>query len=50
MTSGMDFGKLASFVVDKPGRYMLTATQLRRADGKDLDWISDFTTLTFEVK
>ena len=39
-----------SFVPDKPGRYMLTATQLRRADGKDTDWTSDFTTLTFEVE
>ena len=39
-----------SFVPAKPGRYMLTATQLRRADGKDTDWTSDFTTLTFEVE
>ena len=38
-----------SFVVKDPGRYLLTATQLRPADGKDLDWESDFTTLTFEV-
>jgi hypothetical protein len=41
---------IASFVPDQPGRYMLTATQLRRADGKDADWVSDFTTLTLEVQ
>lgn len=45
-----DHSGVFSFVPGKPGRYMLTATQLRRANGRDLDWQSDFTTLTFEVK
>lgn len=36
--------------IAEPGRYMLSATHLRRADGTDVDWMSDFTTLTFEVE
>jgi hypothetical protein len=45
-----DNSGVESFVIKEPGRYMLSATHLRRADGKDVDWKSDFTTLTFEVK
>jgi Domain of unknown function (DUF4198) len=41
---------IASFVLPQAGRYLLTATHLRRGDGKDADWISDFTTLTFAVR
>lgn len=42
---------IASFVVKEPGHYLLSATDLRHADGKDdLDWESDFTTLTFDVR
>jgi len=42
---------IASMELKEPGRYLLSATDLRHADGKDgLDWESDFTTLTFDVK
>ncbi len=41
---------VASVVVPRSGRYMLTATRLRRSDRKDLDWVSDFTTITFGVE
>jgi uncharacterized GH25 family protein len=39
----------ATFVVPKAGRWLLRATDLRPGDGKEVDWVSDFTTLTFEV-
>jgi Domain of unknown function (DUF4198) len=42
---------VASVVVPLPGRYMLSATRLRRGNGNDdVDWVSDFTTLTFSVE
>jgi hypothetical protein len=41
---------IASVVLKEPGRYLLSATDLRHAEEKDLDWESDFTTLTFDVK
>ena len=41
---------VASFVIPQPGRYEMAATRLRPGDGNDADWVSDFTTLTFEVK
>jgi hypothetical protein len=42
--------RIADITFDRPGRYMLSATWLRRANGDDADWVSDFTTLTFDVK
>lgn len=39
----------ATFPLPKAGRWLLRATDLRPSDGKDVDWQSDFTTLTFEV-
>jgi uncharacterized GH25 family protein len=41
---------IVSVVLKEPGRYLLSATDLRHAEEKDLDWESDFTTLTFDVK
>lgn len=41
---------VASFVIPQPGRYVLTATEIRPGDGKDADWVSDFTTLSFTVE
>jgi uncharacterized GH25 family protein len=40
----------AVFRLDKPGRWLLRATDLRRAGKPEADWESDFTTLTFEVR
>ena len=48
VTQGND--RIASIKFDQPGRYMLSATWLRRSDGETSDWVSDFTTLTFDVK
>lgn len=44
-----DKAGIFSMTLKEPGRYLLTATQLRRGDGKEVDWVSDFTTMTFEV-
>jgi len=41
---------VASFKIPQPGRYVLTATELRPGDGKEADWVSDFTTLSFTVE
>jgi uncharacterized GH25 family protein len=41
---------IVSVVLKEPGHYLLSATDLRHAEEKDLDWESDFTTLTFDVK
>jgi hypothetical protein len=41
---------VASFVIPEPGRYVLTATEVRPGDGKDVDWVSDYTTLSFTVE
>ena len=40
----------ATFALEREGWYLLRATDLRPASGKDLDWESDFATLTLEVK
>ena len=40
----------AEFPLAKAGRYLLRATDLRAADGKEVDWESDFTTLTVMVQ
>jgi len=45
-----DANGLASFVVPKPGVYMIAATHLVPARERDVDWTSDFTTLTFSVE
>ena len=42
--------RIAAIKFDQPGRYMLSATWLRPGDGNAADWVSDFTTLTFDVK
>jgi hypothetical protein len=42
--------RITDIKFDQPGRYMLSATWLRRGDGDASDWVSDFTTLTFDVK
>ena len=39
----------ATFSLPTAGRWLLRATDLRPSDSKDVDWLSDFTTLTFEV-
>lgn len=39
-----------SFTLDRPGRWLLSGTEVRPAAQPDLDWVSDFTTLTIEVK
>lgn len=36
-------------MIEGPGRHMIYGTNLRRADGADYSWESDFTTLTFMV-
>lgn len=41
---------IATFTLPGPGRYMLSATYLRPADSGVVDWVSDFSTLTFEIK
>ena len=41
-------GRVA-FKLKRAGRYMLRGTDLRRSTKTDLDWESDFTTLTFHV-
>jgi hypothetical protein len=35
--------------LDKAGRWLLRGTDLRESTKKDIDWESDFTTLTIEV-
>lgn len=40
----------ATISLRKPGRYMLRATHIRPAHRPDADWISDFTTLTLNVR
>lgn len=42
-------GRVA-FVIPRAGRWMFRATQLRHATSADLDWESDFATLTFVVR
>lgn len=44
-----DKAGIYAMTLKDPGRYLLTATQLRRAEEKGLEWESDFTTMTFEV-
>lgn len=39
----------ATLRLDRPGRWLLAGTYLRRARGPDPDWESDFTTLTLQV-
>ena len=39
----------ASFTLDREGWYLVRTTDIRPATGKDLDWESDFATLTLEV-
>lgn len=41
---------LVDFTFDQPGTYLLYATVLRRVERSDLDWESDFTTITLAVK
>lgn len=45
-----DQNGIATFKIPAPGRYIVSTTVLSPADGKDLDWIGDSTTLAFEVK
>lgn len=40
----------AAYVVPRSGRWLVRATQLRHAASPDLDWESDFATLTFAVR
>jgi len=40
----------AVFVMFRTGKYLLRGTDLRRSDKPDLEWESDFTTLTVEVR
>ena len=40
----------ATFTLERGGWYLARVTDLRPATGKDLDWESDFATLTFEVQ
>ena len=42
-------GRVA-FDLNRSGRWLLRGTDLRKSQRMDLDWESDFTTLTFEVK
>lgn len=42
-------GRVA-FPIAKAGRWLLRATDVRRASKPEADWESDFTTLTFEVR
>lgn len=39
----------AAFRLDRPGRWLIAGTWLRKADKPDTDWESDFTTLTLLV-
>jgi len=40
----------ASFRIKRAGRYLIRATDLRPSTKPDLEWESDFTTLTVEIK
>ena len=40
----------AAFELTKPGKWLIRATRLHRSTKPDLDWESDFTTLTLEVR
>jgi uncharacterized GH25 family protein len=40
----------AVFRLDKPGRWLLRATDLRRSTSPEADWESDFTTMTLEAR
>lgn len=42
-------GRIA-FKVDRPGLWLLRATDLRKSARQDTDWESDFATMTFEVR
>jgi uncharacterized GH25 family protein len=42
-------GRIA-FKVDRPGLWLLRATDLRKSARQDADWESDFATMTFEVR
>lgn len=48
-TRKTDSAGLVSFLLDKPGRWLLRGTEVRRSSQPDVDWESDFTTLTLEV-
>jgi uncharacterized GH25 family protein len=39
----------AAFRLDRPGRWLIAGTWLRKADKPDVEWESDFTTLTLLV-
>lgn len=39
-----------TFRFERPGRWLLRGTNLRPSTAKDVDWESDFTTLTVEVR
>lgn len=40
----------ASFTLGKNGRWLLRGTDLRKSSKKDIDWESDFTTLTIKLE
>lgn len=44
-----DGGGRVSFRLNKPGRWLLRGTDLRKSNKQHVDWESDFTTLTIEV-
>ena len=48
-TRKTDSAGRVSFLLDKPGRWLLRGTEVRRSSEADVDWESDFTTLTLEV-
>jgi len=39
----------AAFRFDRPGRWLIAGTWLRKTDKPDTEWESDFTTLTLQV-
>jgi len=39
-----------SFRIKRAGRYLIRATELRPSTRPDLEWESDFTTLTVEIR
>jgi uncharacterized GH25 family protein len=41
-----DYAGRVSFLLDRKGRYLLRATELRKSSQQGVDWESDFTTLT----
>lgn len=49
-TRKTDSAGRVAFRLNKPGRWLLRGTDLRKSTKSDVDWESDFTTLTLEVK